>query len=384
MNFDDEYRKLFSEKKLSEDFVSSLSEKMAKEALLYRNKTELSETEQNTETSVIKKSHGNIFSIFKKASFAAACACLLAGISLLAALNIDNISSSKKGNIKFHDDSGRSAAVTTSSEHTKPLQTNESSETDNYVPTPFELESFINSIQPEVSCVPDEETSLNENLNENSKSQTAANPVSEVSSTVKTSKASKSTTISDGINRWPVESDRQKNSLVEFSLSDVKVSKINADRTVEVDMNIGKNSGFTAFVFCIQYDKSAMDLTKVISKLPAAKNDKMAKTPALGLTKITNKSYDTICYFDPESAVFYPVKDNNFICCKLIFKLKDNIQPGKYTVNRLAPDKSETELINVIGEDHKVLKPDFSFKSGSITIDKKAIKAVDTKKKSEK
>lgn len=350
MNFDDEYKKIFSDKKLSEDFISSLSEKMAAEALSSQQGKNETETESDIETPVIKKRSDGIFIIFKKISIAAVFTGAVLGLSVFTAMNINNISTSKKGNIIFHDSKGSLAEVSTTSEQTGTPNT-----TDSIISQNSALSGRKSPL--EGSSAPD--SVIN---SDNTSSQAVLETA--VSSSSKTAV----TTANDGIIRWPKESERQTGSLVEFSLSDAKTVLTDSDRTVEVDMNIGKNTGFTAFVFCIQYDKSALDLKKIVSNLPVSTSDKVAKGPALEHTKITNKSYDTLCFFNPESAVFHPVTKEDFTCCKLFFEVKPNAKPGKYIINRLAPDKTETELINVLEDNHKVVKPDFSFKSGSITI----------------
>lgn len=352
MNFDDEYKKIFSDKKLSDDFISSLSEEMAKEAVSCQKNISISEKESNIETPVIKKSSENIFVIFKKVSVAAVFAGAVLGISVFTAININNISTSKKGNIIFHDSKGSLAEVTTTSKQTDPESTAVTSVSQN------SIISENNSL-PEGSSVPD--AVIN---SDNKASKTASESVSSASSSSDTAV----TTANDGIVRWPKEHERQAGSLVEFGFSNETVDINSSDRTVEVDMNIGKNTGFTAFIFCIQYDKSALNLKKVVSNLPKSASDKTAKVPDLEHTRITNKSYDTICFFNPESAVFHPVTKEDFTCCRLVFEIKPNAKPGKYIINRIAPDKTETELINVLDGSHNVVKPDFSFKSGSITI----------------
>ncbi len=381
MNFDDEYKKIFSDKKLSEDFISSLAEKMAEEASAHQNNIISSEADDDINTPVIKKSSENIFVIFKKFSIAAAFTGIVLSVSILAAISKNNISSSKKGTIMFHDSKSVSSEATTTETHS---DTENISEADISGDT-----SQLNSEVPGNDQF-HENSSVPENSSNQNKTTTGPSSVSsaETSSVSKTSE----TTADDGIVRWPVEKERQKNSLVEFSFSNPTVDLTSSDRTVEVDMNIGKNTGFTAFVFCIQYDKSALELKNIISNLPVSSSDKGDKVPALELTKIKNKSYDTICFFNPESAVFHPVTKNNFTCCKLIFEVKPNAQPGKYIINRIAPDKRETELINVLDNDHTVVKPDFSFGSGSITVKKSSVTTKNnadknkntTKKKSEK
>lgn len=368
MNFDDEYKKIFSDKKLSDDFISSLSEKMAKEAVSCQNSVNKTENEADIETPVIKKRSDNIFVIFKKVSVAAVFAGAILGISVFTAMNINNISTSKKGNIIFHDSKGSSAEITTISEPNDTESTTDSSVSQN-------SEIPVNDSVPEGSSVPD---AVRDPDNESSKAS------SESSVIVSTSSETAATTADDGIVRWPKKRERQADSLVEFSFSNEKFDMTSSDRTVEVDMNIGKNTGFTTFVFCIQYDKSVLDLKKIISKFPVSPSDKTAKGQTLEHTKITNKSYDTICFFNPESAVFHPVTKENFTCCKLVFEVKPNAKPGKYIINRLAPDKTETELINVLDESHIVVKPDFSFKSGSITVYKNDSESQNVTEKVEK